>query len=145
MTIKQLSAGQGNVSVEGVITEMGEVRTFNKFGKELRVANAMLQDDSGSVKLSLWNDDAIKFKEGDKIKIENGYVGEFQGEKQLTSGKYGKIIKLGEGEVPKKIISKKKSEEDEEDSEGGEDESMEEVEDALEEDAEEEVAEEEFI
>ena len=28
---------------------------------------------------------------GDTIQIENGYVGEYQGEKQLTTGKFGKL------------------------------------------------------
>ena len=94
--ISELTSGQGNVDVEGTITEIGETRTFNKFGKELSVANAILKDDSGSIKLSLWNEDVTRFKNGDNIKITNGYVNEFQGEKQLTSGKFGKI-ELAEG------------------------------------------------
>ena len=103
--ISELNAGQGNVNVEGTITEVGEGRTFSKFGKEMTVANAILQDDSGTVKLTLWNEDVNKFKEGDKIKIENGYVNEFQGEKQLTSGKFGKMEKVdgsdsGQEELP---------------------------------------------
>jgi len=89
--INDLQSGQGNVNVEGTISEMGEVRTFNKFGKELRVVNAILKDETGSIKLSLWNDDVVRFKEGDKVKVVNGYVNEFQGENQLTSGKFGKI------------------------------------------------------
>ena len=99
MTISELNAGQGNVNVEGAITEVGEGRTFSKFGREMTVANAILQDDSGSIKLTLWNEDASKYKEGDKVKITNGYVNEFQGEKQLTSGKFGQIEKAGEGEA----------------------------------------------
>ena len=97
MTISELSAGQGNVNVEGTITEVGEVKIFNKFGKELKVSNAILKDDSGTIKLTLWNDEASKFKEGDKVKIENGYVNEFQGEPQLTAGKFGKMELVGEG------------------------------------------------
>lgn len=101
MEISKLNSGQGNVEVEGVITEIGETRTFAKYGKNLTVANAILSDDSGSIKLSLWNDDVKRFKEGDKIKIINGYCSEFQGEKQLTSGKFGRMEKTGEGEVVK--------------------------------------------
>ena len=89
--ISELTSGQGNVDVEGVLSELGDTRTFNKFGKELSVANGILKDDSGSIKLSLWNEDVTKFKNGDNIKITNGYVNEFQGEKQLTSGKFGTI------------------------------------------------------
>lgn len=104
--ISELTPRQGNVNVEGVISEVGEARTFNKFGKPLVVSNAILKDDSGSVKLTLWNDDASRYKVGDKIKIANGYVGEFQGEKQLTSGKFGKIEKIGEGEVEEGVDEK---------------------------------------
>ena len=92
--ISKLTIGQSNVEVEGIISEIGEKRIFSKYGRELTVANAVLKDDSGSIKLSLWNDDAHRFKKGDRIKIINGYVNEFQGEKQLTSGKYGSIEKL---------------------------------------------------
>lgn len=94
MKISELNIGQGNVIVEGTIKEIGETRTFNKFGKDLSVANAILKDDSGSIKLTLWNNDVKRFKDGDKIKISNGYVNEFQGEKQLTSGKFGSIEKV---------------------------------------------------
>ena len=106
--ISELTARQGNVEVEGTISELGETRVFNKFGKELKVANAILKDDSGSVKLTLWNDEIMRFKEGDVVKISNGYVNEFQGEKQLTAGKFGSIQKIegssssAEGEKPAK-------------------------------------------
>ncbi len=97
MKVSELIVGQRNINIEGTISEMGEIRTFNKYGRELKVANAVFKDDSGSIKLTLWNNDT-NFKEGDKIKVLNGYIGEFQGEKQLTSGKFGKIEKVGESE-----------------------------------------------
>ena len=59
--------------------------------RDFRVANAVLQDSSGSIKISLWNDDADKFKSGDKVKIDNGYASEFNGVLQLSAGKFGKI------------------------------------------------------
>ena len=96
MKISELNSGQGNVEVEGTIKEIGETRSFNKYGRELKVANAIFSDDSGSIKLTLWNDDVTRFKDGDKIKISNGYVSEFQGEKQLTSGKFGTMAKVSD-------------------------------------------------
>ena len=99
MKISEIRVGQGNIDVEGTIKEIAEPRVFNKFGRELRVADAILEDDSGTIKLNLWNDDVEKFKAGDKVKISNGYAKEFQGEKQLTSGKFGKIEKVGESEA----------------------------------------------
>ena len=100
MKISELNIGQGNVEVEGTVKEIGEAKTFNKFGKDLSVANAMLEDDSGSIKLTLWNDDVTRFKDGDKLKVVNGYVNEFQGEKQLTSGKFGSLEKVDGSSAP---------------------------------------------
>lgn len=114
MKIKELNAGQGNVEVEGTIKEIGETRTFNKFGKDLSVANAILQDDSGSIKLTLWNDDVNRFKDGDKIKVVNGYVNEFQGEKQLTSGKFGSIEKVEGNSTAQKSAPEESTEDSEE-------------------------------
>lgn len=105
VNISELSAGQGNVNVQGVIKEIGDTRAFNKFGRELKVTNAILTDDSGSIKLTLWNDDINRFNVGDTIKIINGYVNEFQGEKQLTSGKFGKIEKIGGKDISEVEVS----------------------------------------
>ncbi|HLC56397.1 MAG TPA: SOSS complex subunit B family protein [Candidatus Nanoarchaeia archaeon] len=91
MEIKELKPRQGKVDIEAEVISIEEVREFNKFGKVGRVCNATIKDDSGTIKLTLWNDDIDKVKVGSKIKITNGYVNEFQGEKQLTAGKLGKL------------------------------------------------------
>jgi len=91
MKISELKPRQGKIDIEVEITDIGEVREFQKFGKPGRVANAMIKDDSGEMKLTLWNDEIDTVKVGDKIKVTNGYVNEFQGEKQLTAGRFGKL------------------------------------------------------
>jgi replication factor A1 len=95
MKISELKTGQGKANVEAEVISVEEPRSFEKFGREIRVANAIIKDDSGSIKLSLWNQDADKVKAGDRVKIINGFVNEFKGEKQLTSGKFGKLEVLG--------------------------------------------------
>lgn len=91
MKISELTARQGNVALEFEVIEKGDVRDFEKFGKKGKVCNCVVSDDSGRVKLTLWNDDCDTLNVGDKAKIENGYVGEWQGELQLSTGKFGKI------------------------------------------------------
>ena len=97
MNIAELQVKQGNVEVVGKIIEKAEPREFDKFGKKGKVANAKLQDDSGAITLTLWNEQADEFNVGDTVKVSNGFVNEWQGEKQLTAGKFGKLEKV-EGE-----------------------------------------------
>lgn len=96
MQIKDLQPKQGKVNIEVEVKEIGEVREFQKFGKVGRVANATVADKSGSIKLTLWNDDIDKVKVGDKLKVTNGFVSEFQGEKQLSAGRFGKLEVIGQ-------------------------------------------------
>ena len=91
MLIKDLQPKQGKVDVEVEVTEVSPPREFNKFGKMGRVANAKVKDSSGTITLTLWNEEIDKVKVGSKIKITNGYVSEWQGEKQLSAGKFGQI------------------------------------------------------
>jgi replication factor A1 len=98
MQIKDLQVRQGNIELTGEITEKGDVRSFEKFGRPGKVCNLVLKDDSGTVKLSLFNEDVDKIEVGDKVQIQNGWVSEWQGEKQVSTGKFGKITVLGKAE-----------------------------------------------
>lgn len=91
MLIEDIQPRQGKINIKGKITDISEIREFDKYGNKGRVANATLQDESGKISLTLWNSDIDKVKVGDVITIENGYCSEFQGEKQLTAGRYGTL------------------------------------------------------
>jgi replication factor A1 len=95
MEIKDLQANQGNIDIVAVVMTKDEPRTFEKFGKQGRVANAMIKDETGEVKITLWNDDIDTVNIGDKIHIQNGWCSEYRDEKQLSSGKFGKIEVVG--------------------------------------------------
>ncbi len=103
MEIKDLQARMGNVDVIVTIIDKGPVREFEKFGKKGRVCTALAQDETSTINLTLWNDDIDKVEAGYKIQIKNGYVGEYQGELQLSTGKFGEIIVLEKGEKPTKL------------------------------------------
>lgn len=95
--IAELQPKQGNVEVEGKVAEKNGVRQFQKFGEPGRVCNAVLEDDTGKVTLTLWNDQVDEVNVGDTVRIENGYVSEWQGEKQLGTGKFGKLYVIKDG------------------------------------------------
>ena len=100
MKISELQPRQGKVDIEVEVVSMGDIREFSKFGKSGRVCNATVKDDSGEIQLTLWNEDIDKVKPGMKLKIENGYVNEWQGEKQLTTGRFGKLEVVGGEAAP---------------------------------------------
>ena len=89
--ISEIKPREGKLEISGKIISKEEPRTFEKFGQAGRVCNAEIEGDSGKIKLTLWNDEIDKVKEGDTVKITNGYCNEFQGEKQLTAGRFGKL------------------------------------------------------
>tara|TARA_Y100000034_G_C6783305_1_gene350260 strand:+ start:504 stop:911 length:408 start_codon:yes stop_codon:yes gene_type:complete len=101
MEVKDLQPRQGKVDITLEVTEKGDVREFSKFGTAGRVCNATAKDASGNIQLTLWNEQIDQVNVGSKVKITNGYVGEFQGEKQLTTGKFGQLEVLEGGEAPK--------------------------------------------
>lgn len=113
MSIKELSPRMGNVELVAEIADIGEVREFNKFGKQGRVATARLKDETGEIELSLWNEQIDQFGKGDTIKVVNGYVKEYQGEMQLTTGMRGSIELVKKGEVQEKPAAASESEQTE--------------------------------
>lgn len=98
MAVSDLKAGQGKVDIELEITQVEPARAFEKFGKSGKVANALGRDASGTIKLSLWNEQVEQVQTGDKIKITNGWVSEWRGELQLSTGKFGNLQVIGKAE-----------------------------------------------
>ncbi len=94
MNISELQPKQGKVDIEAAVTELSPARTISKPGFSGRVQEATITDSTGAVSLSLWNEHVDILKVGDRVKITNGYVNEFQGKLQLSPGKYGTLVKL---------------------------------------------------
>lgn len=112
MEITDLKPKQGSVEIVAEVIEKGEIREFQKFGRPGRVCTAKIKDDTGEIALTLWNEDIDKVDVGDKIKIENGYVNEWQGELQLTTGRFGKLEVIEKGEGKEEEKTEEKSEEE---------------------------------
>ncbi|HLD49213.1 MAG TPA: OB-fold nucleic acid binding domain-containing protein [archaeon] len=91
MKISELHNGS-KANIEGKITEKKEPRDVNTRFGNTRVANATMEDDSGSITLVLWGDEIDKVNEGDTVKIENGFVKEWNNTLQVSAGKFGKMV-----------------------------------------------------
>ena len=95
MKISELRAGMGKVNLTAMVKEISQPRdVMTKFGESSRVATAVISDDSGTIKLTLWNENIEKVSPDCQVQIENGYVTSFRGENQLNVGRYGKLAVL---------------------------------------------------
>lgn len=92
MKISELKPGMRRVEVEAKVLNLSEAREVTtRAGEQSRVATADVTDDSGTVKLTLWNEQIDQVKVNSSVKIENGYITSFRGETQLNVGRYGKL------------------------------------------------------
>ncbi len=92
MNIKDLRDGMRRVDTEGEIADVSPTREVTlRTGDAAKVADATLKDESGTIKLSLWDDQIEAVAKGAKVRVTNGYINTFRGERQLNVGRYGKI------------------------------------------------------
>ena len=91
MKITELRADSKNIILEAKVVEKEETRDVNTRFGAAKVCNCTIEDDSGKMVLVLWDDQIEKLAQGDKIKVENAYIREWNGVMQLNTGKYGKL------------------------------------------------------
>jgi replication factor A1 len=80
-----------NITLEAKVIEKTEAHeVLSRFRDETyKVATAIIEDETGKIKLTLWNEQINQVKVNDKIKLERGYVSTFRGELQLNVGRNG--------------------------------------------------------
>jgi replication factor A1 len=91
MLINDVEAKTGKNDVIADIIDISEPREFERDGKSGRVATATIKDESGIIKLTLWNEQIDQISIGDRIEVINAWCDEWKDEKKLSTGKYGKI------------------------------------------------------
>jgi replication factor A1 len=93
LKINELHDGMKRVNVQARVKEKSDPReVVSRFKDQTyRVATAMVADETGTVKLTLWNDQIELVKVNDTVRVENGYVTSFKGEIQLNVGKFGTL------------------------------------------------------
>lgn len=82
---------QVNVTVKVVSKGQARETTSRRDGSTHRVVDALVGDETGSVYLTLWDDNIDKVNEGQTINIKNGYISLFRGSMRLNIGRYGSL------------------------------------------------------
>jgi replication factor A1 len=95
---EKLTPESRQVNIKVKVVKKGEPRETisRRDGSTHRVSDVMVGDETGSVYLSLWDDNIDKVNEGDTVEIKNGYVSLFRGSMRLNIGREGSIEKSQE-------------------------------------------------
>jgi len=94
--VSDLSSQHKNLRVIGKILQKSDVRevNFKNDNSTHQVCNALFADETGTISLSVWDNDIPLIQEGKTYCIENGYVSTFRGSIQLNVGKFGMIKEI---------------------------------------------------
>ncbi len=99
-SIKDLRTGMKHVNLKAKILEVAEPkRVVTRYGNHASVAKALIADETGTIKLCLWNQQIAAVSVGDTIQIENAKVSTFRGERHMTLEKNGRPLTLKTMEI----------------------------------------------
>jgi len=91
MKIGEIKRGMSNITVEGKVVDISDSREVQtRYGKK-NVADATIEDDSGQISLSLWENQINAVTVGNSISVAGAYVTEFRNKLQLNIPKSGKL------------------------------------------------------
>jgi len=94
--IRDLRIGMKKVNLKAKVVEIARpTLVFTRFGNYASVANALIADETGTIKLCLWNEQISSVSTGANIQIENASTSTFRGERQLRIGKKGTLRNIG--------------------------------------------------
>jgi replication factor A1 len=90
--ISDLKPGMSGVGLIGKIVEVNEpIKVMTRHWSVVTVTNAIMEGESGSVKLVLWGKHSEGITVGKKIEIINGYTRDYRGELQFGIGRDGSV------------------------------------------------------
>lgn len=78
--------------IELEIVDKEEPREFDSQSSSGRVCNAVGRDDDGdTVTVTLWNEEIDEVDVGQRVRIVDGWSKRYEGEMELSSGRYGEL------------------------------------------------------
>jgi replication factor A1 len=90
LPIKDLRSGMTQVYLKAKVLEVPKPSLVHtRYGNCASVANALIADETGSIRLCLWNEQIGRISAGDTIQIKNARTSTFKGQRQLNIGRKG--------------------------------------------------------
>ncbi|MBI4015320.1 MAG: DUF2240 family protein [Candidatus Aenigmarchaeota archaeon] len=101
--ISEIVNGNNNVAFDARVLRVFEAREFEKNGRKFRVGNLLLGDETGTVRLSLWDEQiglGSKIAVGDCIEVSGAYSKEGPVSIEVRLGRRGNIKRAENVELP---------------------------------------------
>ena len=104
MKMNEIKRGISVVSVEGKVKSKSEPRRVRTRYGLRSVADLKLEDETGTVGLSLWEQQIDLVNLGDVVRIKGAYVNEFRNELQLNIPRSGLIEVVDKSSIEEDIL-----------------------------------------
>ena len=98
--ISDLKPGENNVSVEVRVISTREPRVVQTRRGPRTLSEAIVGDETGRIKLTLWGQQAGSVEEGQAIRVEGAWTTAYRGQVQLNVGTRGSISEVPDESVP---------------------------------------------
>jgi replication factor A1 len=106
-SIADITLEMGDVDVDGKVVQIFPVNTFDKGGKEGKVQNIIIADESAQIRLTFWNEDVDKIerlKVDDVVSVKHAYAKEgYRGGVEIHMGRDAEIMINPKGSKLKKL------------------------------------------
>ncbi|MBI2143628.1 DUF2240 family protein [Candidatus Woesearchaeota archaeon] len=109
LQVKNILAGMRDVETVGKVLQVFEERQFSSNNREGKVASLQIADETGSIRVVLWNEQADNVKGigvGDVVKVKSAYVKERNDLKELHLNDRSTILVNPPGETVDAVIPK---------------------------------------
>ena len=107
LPIRDLHAGMKQVSLKARVLEIPNPRVVvTRFGNNANVASALIADETGTIKLCLWNEQIKSIATGDTIQVENARMFSFRGEIQLSIGRKGTLSNIRDVDSQLEVVQR---------------------------------------
>jgi len=98
--IGNLKAGMENVNVTVRVLEASEPKVIQTKNGTRTISEAIVGDETGRIKLTLWGKLAGSIKPGSVVKIVNGWTTAYKGKVQLNAGSKSTVSEVNDDSVP---------------------------------------------
>ncbi len=98
--VSSLKEGEDNVSVRVRVISTSEPKIIETRKGPRRISEAIVGDETGRIKLTLWGKHAGTLREGEAVEVKGAWTTSYRGDVQLNVGYRGSIERISDDEVP---------------------------------------------